>query len=820
MLISFNWLKQFVSLSDSTTPQEVAEKLKLSTVEVEGIKQPGAWLNNVVVGKVLSCEKHPNADKLKVCKVNFGNETVTIVCGGSNVRESMLTAVARVGAKVKWHGAGELVELKPTTIRGVESNGMICGADEIGLAEMFPKKDEKEIVDLTSVKGAVAGSSLASVLGLNDAILEIDNKSLSNRPDLWGHYGLAREVAALFNRKVLPYKTKAISEGREIKVTIDVADQKFCSAFMAVAVANVIVGPSPQWLQARLLAVGQRPIYNIVDITNYVMFELGKPMHAFDARTLKNKKGAVEIVVRPAHEGETLKLLDEKTLQLTPDCQIVGNKETGLSLAGIMGGLESGVKDDTSTIVFETAIFDAGAIRKISTRLGVRSDSSARFEKSLDPALCLPSLERAVALVQEVCPGARVVSKVVKVGNLKGAQPMLEMPTDIFVKKLGVDIPLKNVASILERLGFEALVKKQTLLVKVPSWRATKDITIPEDIVAEVARIYGYDNIPSSLPMRSGSPPELNNLRALEHRVADVMVQELGYTEVYNYSFVSETQIKGLGEDPVKYLELDNPLSKEKTHLRRHLLENILENINHNISDRDELKLFEIGKAYHADEAGARVSEKSDELLPRQDSWFTAVYVHKKDVAPWWQARQAVETLGASLGVKLAVSTLAETRPWIHPGRGASITLGETRVGKLFELHPHIARNFGLDCRVGVVVIKLSRLAEHLAALPKGSTYHPFSLYPEVVRDIAFVVKKTVTHAEIMLALKNVSTLLTTVALFDMYEGKGVKAGYKSMAYHLTFAHHEHTLTTAEIDTAMKKVEKVLKEKCGAEVRS
>ena len=840
MFLSFSWLKNYVKLPDSTTPSEVAEKLKLATVEVEKVDQQGAGLDGVVVGKVLSAEKHPNADKLKVCKVDVG-EIVTIVCGGSNVAEGMLTAVAKVGAKVKWHGEGELVELKPVAIRGVESFGMICGADEIGLISMFPKKEEKEIVDLSVILSgakdlgrkldssampqndkARPGTPLASALGLNDAVLEIDNKSLSNRPDLWGHYGMAREVAVLCNREVEAYKTKDIAEGKNIKIKVTVEDSKLCPKYMAVAMEGITVAESPAWLKERLSAVGLRPINNIVDITNYIMMDLGQPMHAFDARRLSADPDKIHIVVRRAKDGEEFITLDERKHTLDSAMLMIATDPSAggkaVALAGVMGGQESGIAGDTSTIIFEAANFDAATTRRTSTKLALRTDSSARFEKSLDPSMCEVALKRAVELVLECCPNAKVASKVVSEGKPRLFVGPLEIPTEFFAQKLGVEIPAKTIVAILTRLGFAVTEKKKYLSVKIPTWRATKDIAIAEDVVEEVVRIFGYDNIPSALPTFSIAPPEANHLRTLEHQVLGALVHELGYTEVYNYSFVSAAQIAAMGDNAGAYVELANPLSKEKPYLRRCLLLNLLENVKNNLADRHELKLVEVGKVFVPEESGVRAEANGDELLPRQDTYLTAVFVQKKNAAPFTEARRAAEALG-SVYPGLAITESNETRIGRHPSRNADMVVHDKRVGSVYELHPATAKNFGIEERVGVVKLNLTLLAD----MQKGAaatTYQPLSLYPEVVRDIAFLAKKDVTHAAVLKALSGVDPLLKKVEIFDVFSGSGIGEGYKSMAYHLTYANPDKTLTTAEVDAAEKKVIKTLKDKCGAEVRS
>lgn len=807
----------------------------MSTVEVENVVRQGALLDLVVVGKITAADKHPNADKLKVCRVNLGNETAVIVCGGINVSPGMLVAVAKAGAKVHWHGENDLVELKPTAIRGVESHGMICGADEIGLSEMFPKKDEKEILDLTAiVSERTVGKPLADVLGLNDAILEIDNKSLSNRPDLWGHYGLAREVAALFNRAVKPYETKAIAAAKDqtIKLSVRVEDKKLCPKYMAVAMSGVKAGPSPEWLRARLRSIGLRPINSIVDITNYVMHDLGQPLHAFDEGQISDSgfqtseirpptsdlRHRIKIVVRPAHDGEKFTALDGKERALTREMLVIANDSKPLALAGVMGGEDCGITPDTTEIIFEAANFDAASIRRTSTALGLRTDSSARFEKSLDPNLCETALRRAVELVRQVCPSARVASAVISEGKPRLFTGPLEMPIAIFEKKLGLAIPVKTVISILERLGFGIEAKKTYLKVKIPTWRATRDIASAEDVVEEVARIHGYDAIPSCLPVFSITPPPTNPLRNLERGIATALADRLGFSEVYNYSFVSALQAAALGDDASRYIELDNPLSKEKPFVRRSLLPNLLENIRANSARYDELRLFEIGKVFLADEPGPRAEANGNELLPRQDTWLTAVYAQKKNAAPFWEARRVYELLTEQLHLKLDLATAAGASPWQKPGRLAEIKSGETVVGGLYELHPAAMERIGLESQVAVLELNMSALMEHGGAMA-DVRYVPLPHYPEVARDLALVVPVETTHERVVRAVRNIDPLLVRVELFDLYQG-AKDAKQKSLAYHFTYRHPERTLTTDEVDRVEKKIIAALAAKCGATLRT
>jgi phenylalanyl-tRNA synthetase beta chain len=839
MLISYNWLKKYVNLPDSIFAAEVAAKLKASTVEVEKVEIQGKNLENIVVGKIISCEKHPNADKLKVCQVDVGGEQLPIVCGGSNVDKGMLVALAKVGAKVKWHGEGELVELKPVAIRGVESTGMICASTEIGLGEMFPLKEEKEILDLSYLK-AKPGSMLAKALGLDDAILEIDNKSLSNRPDLWGHYGIAREVAVLYDKKLSVYGGKGtkIKPGKEINVNVEVADAKLCPRYMTVAISRVSVAPSPQWLQKSLLAVGLRPINNIVDITNFVMLDLGQPLHAFDANRLSdfrhqtsNKPKSEDrspktIIVRTAKDGEEFITLDGHKRKLDSGMLMIADSQKYLAIAGVMGGLDSGITNNTTSIIFESANFEAGSIRRTSTKLGLRSDSSARFEKSLDPNMAALALEMAVKLVLECCPKAKVASKVVDESRFSLRQGPITVSMEFLQRKMGAKVPKKEVVKILEHLGFQIKSKNDELSVTIPSWRATKDISIPEDLVEEIIRIYGFDKIAAQMPMFSITPPEENRLKGLERRLKNILVNSLAYTEVYNYSFVSPQSINKLGQDISKHLELENPLSQERPFLRRHLMNNLLENVKKNIDDYPELRLFETGKKFLAEKPGARAMAKSDELLPRQDTWLVAVFASKRSKDAFWQARRAAETAFAELNKELKLTPPKKLLPWMHPSRSGEMVFGDRYVGSAYELHPLAVENFGLECAVAVMALNL----DELAVLPETEKkYNAIAEFPSVERDLAISVKKDVMHADILAALLGANPLLQSVELFDVYEGefgnsplgrgRGELDGRKSIAYHFVYQSLQRTLVAEEVDKAHEELIKILKEKFGAEVR-
>ncbi len=820
MNISYKWLKQYVDLPDSLAPEELGLALTMSTVEVEGIHHKADAFAHMVVGVIKKVKKHENADSLKVCDVDMGNEIAQIVCGGSNLREGMKVIVGKIGARVKWHGEGKLVELKPVTIRGVESAGMICSADEVGLEDMFPKSEEKEIVDLSKMK-AKAGTSIAEALGFDDVVIEVDNKSINHRPDLWGHYGMAREVAARYRKKLSPYAVKEIKEGAEIALKVSIEDTDDSMKYMAVALDGVVIGPSPDSMQQRLRAVGIRPINNIVDITNYVMYDVGQPMHAFDMSKVKNQKSKIEIQVRRAKAGEKLTTLDQKERILDESMIVIADAEKVIALAGVMGGCDTEITNATTSIIFEAAHFNPVSIRKTSTALGLRSDSSARFEKSLDPTNCHRALKRAVELVQEICPNARVVSAVAEKGKPYTFKGPITITKEFIDAKMGVTIPTKECVRILESLGFgvksSGKKDKETMKIEVPSWRGTKDISIEEDIVEEIARMYGYDNIGTVLPAFSIIPPERNELRLNERKARVVLSRELGFTETLNYSFVSPRPLELLGVEISEHLELDNPIASDRPYLRRSLLPNILELVERNSHIRDEVKVYEIGKVYIKEDPGVRVSESGSDLLPRQDSMLGIAYTGKGDETPFFVVADALRRVGAGLGIELHIDPAVTGLPYVHGGRYAKVMAHADEVGTVFELHPRATAAFGMSHRVGYAEINLRALSELTSTV--SSAYQPMSMYPVVERDIAFVVDIHTLHRDIHEVLTMIDPLITSAILFDVFEGKNIPEGKKSMAYRLIYQSTDHTLETKEIDEVQKKVEKILRDRFKAEIR-
>ena len=817
MKVSLNWLKQYLNLPESISADEFALKLTMSTVEVEEVEKQGEHLENIILGEITKIEAHPDADKLKVCTVSDAQENFQVVCGGINVAEKMKIAFAKVGSKVRWHGEGELVELAKAKIRGVESYGMICASDEIGLGEMFPSKEHAEILDLSMVKAKV-GTPLAKALELSDVVLDIDNKSMTHRPDLWGHYGMAREVAAIFHKDLAEYNPAKVKESKEINLNVKVEDTKLCPRYMGVVVDGIEVAESPAWLKQRLSAVGLRPINNIVDITNYIMYDLGQPMHAFDSSKVESQKSKVseiEILVRKAKDDEDFVALDGSKHKLTSEMLVIADNEKVIALAGVMGGENTEVTSDTKTIIFESANFEATTVRRAAQKLALRSDSSARFEKSLDPNNADLALLRAVELTLEFCPNAKVVSKVVDEKSFHVNQGPIEMTLEFLERKIGQKIETKEIIKILVSLGFEVTEKKNILSVKIPTWRATKDISIAEDLVEEISRIYGFGNIEVSLPEFTIAPPEKNKLKILQRRLSNILINKAGYNETLTYSFVSPNILQKLNFDLSDYIELDNPIAKDRPFLRRSILPNLLESLEKNIHEVDEVCLFEVGKVFKKEEPGVRISEKSDELLPRQDTMLGVVFANKKEKIPFYEMSQVVTDLFAELNLGYSLQENSEI-DLLHPARNAKVLVGDVEVGFVGELHPALQNNFGIESRTSILELNLDKL---LNVWVEKDNYKRLSQYPSVLRDVALLVDKKNSNLELLNTIQSVSDLITSVELFDVFESDKIGKDKKSMAYHITYQSNEKTLETEEVERVHEKVLEKLKKSVGAEVR-
>ena len=810
MDVSANWLREFVTIPKSKSGDDIMHDLTQHCFAVEGVRDASVGFDKIVVGVVESCKKHPDADKLRVCKVDDGKNRLTIVCGGSNVVEGMKVALAKSGAKVRWHGEGDLVTLKDTKIRGVMSQGMICAAEEIGLATGH--EEEKEIMDLSFVD-APAGTPLVKALMLDDIVLDVENKGITNRPDAWGHYGIARELGALYGKPLKKYAPKTINPGNKMKLSVKVQDNELCRRYIGLAVEGVKVAPSPMWLQARLRSAGVRSISNIVDITNFVMLELGQPMHAFDLNLLSSP----EIIIRRAKKGEAFTPLGGEQVKLRDTMCVIADKSRVIALAGVKGGENSGISEDTTTIVLESANFEPLSVRRAAHALDLRTDASSRFEKGLDPALAELAMRRSVELVLQLCPGAKVISNIADDGKWQkiAEEKPITVNHDFLEKKLGTILKSEEVVGILERLGFGVKQSKNSYTVTIPSWRATGDVGVAEDLVEEVGRIYGYDKIAEDLPVMSITPPARNSEYDAKYIARDVLSRSHGFSETQSYSFISMDTMHALDLDPADHVAIANPLSSEQSHVRRTLLPNMFWQMSKNMHGEDSVALFEVGKVFEKENDGELATPKSKKLLPYQPVHVSGCYSAKDNSTPFFNAKKAAVGMLEALGIDYSTEPSEHVTNWMHPGRTLTVYVGKQRVGDISELHPAYSKRFDLDSRIGFFSFDLTLLS---TLMQDRIAYKPLPKFPAVKRDLAFVVNEHTRFDYIMKAMC-IDPLLTHVELFDLFRDKKIGKHKKSLAFHLEFSHPEKTLTAEDVEKVYSKLVSKLEKDFKAEVR-
>lgn len=829
MKLSLNWLKDFVTISKNLTPEELGLKLTMATVEIEGIEKRGDWLSKIIVGEVLEVKKHPNADRLSVTKVKVGRDKIlNIVCGAPNVASGQKVAVALPGTTLTTG-----LKLEKREVRGVMSEGMICAEDELGLGSMH-------VGIMVLPSKARVGQKLTDVLPVQDIVYEVDNKSLTNRPDLWGHYGMAREVAAFLGQKLKEYKTKKVKivssplfhdrekmeKGKLFqKLEIKVQNKKMCPRYLGVVVDNIKIAPSPEWLRWRLESVGVRAINNIVDITNYVMLELGQPLHAFDFEKLEAERGGKQggkrqkIIVRQAKSGESVATIDGVQRKLEPSMLVIADSKKPIAIAGVMGGKNSEVDDKTTIIILESANFEPVSVRKTAMKLGLRTEASMRFEKGLDPNLAEVGMMKALELITELIPGAKVASKIVDVKNFELNQGPIKLNFDYLNKKIGQEIPAVKVTDILKRLGFGVKKVGKILNVKIPTWRATGDIKIPDDLVEEVARIYGYDNIAPEMPKVSMEPPVENKDRTVERKVKNILVGALEMTEVYNYSFVDEKKLRKMEFDPAKHIKLINPIAKNLSHLRQSLIPNLILNIAQNQHFFEKIRIFELGTIFYPEQGQYHKDANKKDFLPQQDKSLAGMFLEKGNEAPFYEAKDAVVALLGALNFDYQLTVWQDNVPkWAHRARTLQINAAGKALGLITELNPKIQQTFGIRHRVGVFGINFDELVKLYS---DKRIYKPIPKYPSIELDVAVVVPRKTVWQEMSKTIFEVERhLIREVKLFDVYEGRGVEIGKKSLAFRVVYRSDERTLKLDEAKKIEQQIIQKLTQKFGAKLRT
>ena len=786
--------EEFVDLSH-VSDKEFVEKLTIFGQKVETYERMDAEIKNVVVGKVITMVPHPNSDHMFICQVDVGQEElVQIVTGAQNVHEGDLVPAALHNS---WLPGG--VHITKGKLRGEKSNGMLCSFEELGLTQNDLPGVFADGIWILNDEDCKPGDDINLIIGNDDTV--VDFEITNNRPDCYSIIGLAREAAAAFGQKMKHHEpvVKGSDAGNIWDyLDVEVPAEDLCNRYSSRMVANVKIGPSPKWLRQRLRANGVRPINNIVDITNYVMLEYGQPMHAFDYRYVASGK----IVVREAEAGETLTTLDGNVRNLTEGMLVIADDNKAIGLAGIMGGENSEIKDDTTMVVFESANFNGTSIRKTALALGMRTDASGKFEKSLDPMMTIPAVERACELV-ELLECGDVLNGTIDIINYVPQSKTLPLEVDKINRLLGTDISKEEMVKYLNLLEIDVDGDE----IKVPSFRP--DLNLMADIAEEVGRSYGYNEIPITAfktSTQGGYSPEMK----LENK-AGVLCRGLGYSEIITYSFVSPAifdQIRLPADSPLRNaMRIQNPLGEDTSIMRTIALPSMLEILSRNNAYHNKsVKLYELAKIYLPVEGQVLPEEPRMLLLGTYGAGET-----------FFTLKGELEAIFKGLRVKKASYSAVKDNPSYHPGRCAKVTIDGVDIGVIGQVHPLVAKNYGIDVDVYCAEINFTAL---MGLLLPDATYSPLPKYPSVSRDLSLICDEAVTVADVENVINaSAGKLLRGVKLFDIYRGTGVPEGKKSMAFSMELRADDRTLTDTDSEQVVAKVLKALSEKLNASLR-
>ncbi|QCS51743.1 phenylalanine--tRNA ligase subunit beta [Priestia flexa] len=803
MFVSYRWLQEYVDLS-GVKAEELADKVTKSGIEVEGVENLNKGVSGVVIGHVVEREQHPNADKLSRCQVDLGDETVQIVCGAPNVAQGQKVAVAKVGAVLPGN-----FKIKRAKLRGEESNGMICSLQELGIESKLVAKDYQEGI-FVFPSDAEVGADALEALNLHDEVLELG--LTPNRSDCLSMLGVAHEVAAILNREV-KYPEVEFQETEEkasdyISVVVEAKEDN--PLYVARMVKNVKIAPSPLWMQTRLMAAGIRPHNNVVDITNYILLEYGQPLHAFDYDRL----GSKEVVVRHAQEGEEIVTLDDQKRVLKENQLVITNGKDPIALAGVMGGANSEVQDDTVNVLIESAYFRGLSVRQTSKEHGLRSEASARFEKGIDPSRTRIAADRAAELMAAYA-GGEIVSGTVEFDGMTIEPAVVSVTLERINHVLGTELEMAEVQEIMNRLQFESKVEGDAIIVTVPTRRG--DITIEEDIVEEVARMYGYDHLPTTLPVTVATPGRLSDYQ-LKRRKVRRFLEGAGLAQTTTYSLTSAEKATQFALNTASTVRLAMPMSEDRIVLRQSLVPHLLEAVKHNNARQtDSIALYETGSVFLGTEEGQLPIEEERVAGAITGLWHSHSWQGEKKAADFYVAKGVVEGLLSALGLDNHIEYKPTNQEGMHPGRTAAVVLNGQEAGYVGQLHPVTQKQYGLR---ETYVFELN-LKAIFAAKVEEVRYSAIPRFPSITRDIALVVDKEVLAGELQTAIYEAGgELLKEVAVFDLYDGERMEEGKKSVAFSLRYLDPERTLTDEEVSAAHANVLKVVEEQFKASLRS
>ncbi len=803
MFVSYKWLQDYVDLS-GVSADELAEKITKSGIEVEGVDVLNEGIKGVVVGHVVERVQHPNADKLSKCQVDIGQgEPVQIICGAPNVAQGQKVAVATVGAVLPGN-----FKIKKAKLRGEESNGMICSLTELGMeAKIVPKEYSEGI--FVFPQDAEVGTDAIALLNRDDEVLELG--LTPNRADCLSMLGVAYEVAAILGREVkLPeIDLQPVNEKATDYITVKVDANADNPLYAAKVIKNVKIGPAPLWMQTRLMSAGIRPHNNVVDITNYILLEYGQPLHAFDYDRL----GSKEILVRRAHDGEKFTTLDDVERTLTADHLVITNGTEPVALAGVMGGANSEVTSDTTTVLLEAAYFTGGTVRKASKDHGLRSEASARFEKGVDPNRVRAAGERAAYLMAKYA-GGEVLEGSSEVDTLTIEPAVVSITLEKINSVIGSQLTVTDVEAIFERLQFAVSSEEEIITVTAPTRRG--DIKIEEDLIEEVARLYGYDNIPMTLPIGSATPGKLSKYQE-KRRIVRQYLEGAGLYQAVTYSLTSEEKAAQFAFEKRDFIRLAMPMSEDRSILRLSIMPQLLEVLKYNSArQNDSLAVYETGAVFLAN--GTEVLPEEEEHLAGAITglWHSHSWQGEKKAVDFYVIKGILEGLFAKVGLTESVTYVQAQVDNMHPGRTAEIHLNGVRIGFVGQVHPTMQKELDLKDTY-VFELSLKAVLEEAAAALR---YEAIPRFPSITRDIALVVDKETVAGVLKDIIQGAGgKLLKEVTVFDLYEGDRMEEGKKSIAYSLKYMDPERTLTDEEVTKVHTQVLEALKTQAGAVLR-
>ncbi len=801
MLVSYKWLKELVDVT--VLSEELAEKMSTTGIEVEGVSSPAEGLSKIVVGEVISCEDVAETH-LHVCQVNVGEEALRqIVCGAPNIRAGIKVMVALPGARI-----ADNYKIKKGKIRGLESLGMICSLGELGISDSVVPKEFSDGIQILPEE-AVPGDSVFPCLDLDDEIIELS--ITPNRADALSMRGVAYEVAAIYDKSVhfkdFPLLETQEQAGEQLSVAIETDKAPF---YATRILENVTIAPSPQWLQNLLMNAGIRPINNVVDVTNYILLYFGQPMHAFDLDTFKGN----QIVVREACAGEKLVTLDDEERELEMSDLVIAVADKPVALAGVMGGAATEISSQSSRVVLEAAVFDGTSIRKTSGRLNLRSESSSRFEKGINLATVTEALDAAASMIADLA-GATVQAGIVSAGQVDTSDVEVVSTLSDVNRVLGTELTYTDIEDVFRRLGFGLTGDAEKFTVSIP--RRRWDIHIEADLYEEIARIYGYDKLPATLPKGDGTAGQLTETQKLRRKVRTV-AEGAGLTEVITYALTTPEKAVQFSTNPSNLTELMWPMTVDRSVLRQNMVAGILDTVAYNVARKNkDLALYEIGKVFE------QTGNPQEELPTEINSFAFALtgLVTEKDFqtpavpVDFFYAKGILEALFDRLGLKVEY-TATQALAGMHPGRTATISLDGQVVGFVGQVHPVTAKDYNIP-ETYVAEVNLTAIEQ---AIQPAKPFVEITKFPAVTRDIALLLKAEISQKEVVEAIEAAGVKrLTDIKLFDVFSGEKLGLGMKSMAYTLTFQNPEDTLADEEVARYMEKIQKSLEETIGAEVR-